>query len=72
MDESDINRSIDEHVRPYIDLIDSLRSLGVNQDIPLPQVYTIYFMKFLFISFRLPWLVINLVESRVYWRHCLV
>ena len=25
-------------VRPYLDLIDALRSLGLEQDLPIPQV----------------------------------
>uniref|UniRef100_A0A8C4RQD8 Interferon-induced GTP-binding protein Mx-like n=1 Tax=Erpetoichthys calabaricus TaxID=27687 RepID=A0A8C4RQD8_ERPCA len=31
----------EQKVRPYIDLIDSLRSLGVDQDLPLPSIAVI-------------------------------
>jgi hypothetical protein len=28
----------EKNVRPWIDLIDSMRALGVHEDLPLPQV----------------------------------
>jgi len=34
MAESDIRNA----VRPWIDLIDTLRAQGVHQDLPLPQI----------------------------------
>eukprot|EP00118_Oscarella_pearsei_P021267 m.238176 g.238176 ORF g.238176 m.238176 type:complete len:773 (+) comp40153_c0_seq76:74-2392(+) len=36
-----VARAFDRHVRPFIDLVDSLRSLGLDQDIDLPSVVVI-------------------------------
>ena len=39
--EAHMSRQFDRQVRPYIDLIDSLRSLGLDEDISLPSVVVI-------------------------------
>uniref|UniRef100_A0A3Q4H349 Dynamin N-terminal domain-containing protein n=1 Tax=Neolamprologus brichardi TaxID=32507 RepID=A0A3Q4H349_NEOBR len=38
---STLNQQYDEKVRPLIDLIDSLRSLGVEKDLALPAIAVI-------------------------------
>ena len=48
MERSEINQRMEERVRPYIDLVDQLRNIGVNQDIPLPQVRLFFHLFHLF------------------------
>ena len=33
-----LEKSIERNVRPFIDLIDTLRALRIERDIPIPQV----------------------------------
>ncbi|CAM9491796.1 unnamed protein product, partial [Heterosigma akashiwo] len=37
-DRSSIEQAIDRDIRPFIDLVDSLRSLGIHNDVQLPQI----------------------------------
>jgi len=38
MAESALSKQNDKEVRPLLDLVDELRSLGIEQDLPLPQI----------------------------------
>ena len=38
MAESALSKQNDKEVRPHLDLVDELRSLGIEQDLPLPQI----------------------------------
>jgi interferon-induced GTP-binding protein Mx1 len=33
-----IDTAIDRNVRPWLDLIDQLRTFGIEQDLPIPQI----------------------------------
>lgn len=39
--EGEIHHHLDENIRPYIDLIDTLRSVGVQNDVSLPTIVVI-------------------------------
>ncbi|XP_056307269.1 interferon-induced GTP-binding protein Mx3-like [Danio aesculapii] len=39
--EGEIHHHLDENIRPYIDLIDNLRSVGVQKDVSLPTIVVI-------------------------------
>jgi GTP-binding protein EngB required for normal cell division len=33
-----LQRRMEAHVRPYLDLVDQLRAVGIEQDLPIPQI----------------------------------
>ncbi len=37
----DFHSHLDESIRPYIDLIDTLRSVGIHKDLALPTIVVI-------------------------------
>ncbi|KAK9952338.1 hypothetical protein ABG768_018183 [Culter alburnus] len=37
----EVHRHLEESIRPYIDLIDNLRSVGIHKDVPLPHIAVI-------------------------------
>ena len=39
--ETSLEKAFEEDVRPFIDIIDELRSLGLDKDVPLPAVVVV-------------------------------
>ena len=39
--ETSLDKAFEEDVRPFIDIIDELRSLGLDKDVPLPAVVVV-------------------------------
>ena len=39
--ETSLDKAFEEDVRPFIDIIDELRSLGLDEDVPLPAVVVV-------------------------------
>ncbi len=37
----EVHRHLEESIRPYIDLIDNLRSAGIHKDLALPTIVVI-------------------------------